>query len=183
MIDFNFIKQLEGNTLHGYVPDPINSQSGVTIACGFDIGQRNADEINWVFEPLLGKKLLPYVGLKKQEAVQALNEIPLIITREEAADIHQYCLEQVTERLLRQWEASNADIPFEQLPFNCQTVIASVAFQYGNLAIRTPNFWSEVTSGDWLAALNNLRHFGDKYSSRRNTEADLLEQWLMSSSD
>jgi type VI secretion system secreted protein VgrG len=39
MIDFSFIGQLEGNKTEGYVPDPENSNSGVTIASGFDIGQ------------------------------------------------------------------------------------------------------------------------------------------------
>jgi GH24 family phage-related lysozyme (muramidase) len=57
-------------------------------------------------------------------------------------------------------------------------VVASVAFQYGDLSRRTPNFWRQVTSGDWDAALNNLRHFGDKYPTRRNKEADLLAKDL-----
>ncbi len=39
MIDFKFIEKLEGSARKGYVPDPDNSKSGVTIACGFDIGQ------------------------------------------------------------------------------------------------------------------------------------------------
>lgn len=38
MIDFNSIEQLEGSTYKGYVLDPEKSNSGVTIACGFDIG-------------------------------------------------------------------------------------------------------------------------------------------------
>jgi hypothetical protein len=45
MIDYSFIEKLEGNTCIGYVPDPENSQSGVTIACGFDIGQRSKNEL------------------------------------------------------------------------------------------------------------------------------------------
>ena len=40
MIDFTFIEKLEGYRLEGYVPDAENSQSGVTIASGFDLGQR-----------------------------------------------------------------------------------------------------------------------------------------------
>ncbi|BCE03374.1 hypothetical protein TYM08_P3437 [Marinicellulosiphila megalodicopiae] len=45
MIDFNFIKQLEGFELKGYVPNPDTSKSGVSIASGFDIGQRDQKEI------------------------------------------------------------------------------------------------------------------------------------------
>jgi len=54
-------------------------------------------------------------------------------------------------------------------------VITSVAFQYGNLATETPNFWRQVTSGDWDGAVGNLRNFGDAYGSRRNREADYFE--------
>jgi hypothetical protein len=60
----------------------------------------------------------------------------------------------------------------------CQTVVASVAFQYGDLSLRTPNFWQQVTTENWQAALANLQDFGDKYPTRRNKEADLLAQWL-----
>lgn len=81
-------------------------------------------------------------------------------------------------KLEKQWQTFNAETPFDQLSSACQTLIASVAFQYGNLAICTPNFWLQVTIGDWQTALNNLRHFGDMYPTRRNIEANLLEQWL-----
>lgn len=82
MIDFKFIEKLEGSARKGYVPDPDNSKSGVTIACGFDIGQRSADELNKAFCRSLADKLQPYVGLKKQDAVDALTQIPLTVTIE-----------------------------------------------------------------------------------------------------
>ena len=54
-------------------------------------------------------------------------------------------------------------------------MIASVSFQYGvALNRRTPNFWWQITNGDWDGALANLRNFGDRYDTRRNKEADLL---------
>ena len=40
LIDFDFIKDREGFETKGYVPDPEGSQSGVTIASGFDLGQK-----------------------------------------------------------------------------------------------------------------------------------------------
>ena len=64
---------------------------------------------------------------------------------------------------------------FHDLSDECQTVVASVAFQYGRLEVATPNFWRQVTTGYWLAALENLRDFGDRYPTRRNKEADLLQ--------
>ncbi len=62
------------------------------------------------------------------------------------------------------------------------TVIASVAFQYGDLESRTPNFWKQVISGDWEAAEANLRNFGDNYGTRRVKEADYYNKKDLSQS-
>ena len=64
---------------------------------------------------------------------------------------------------------------FDDLTKEQATVVASVAFQYGNLATETPKFWAYVTSGNWVAAAKELRNFGDKYPSRRKLEANYLE--------
>ena len=174
MIDFSFIAKLEGNECKGYVPDPENSQSGVTIASGFDIGQRSFDEISNAFEVSLAEKLLPYIGKKKQEALDFLEQNPLEVTEQEAELINEYSHSNATERLKQLWQNSDAQTGFDDLPDECQTVVASVAFQYGNLATRTPNFWKQVTAEDWDGAEANLRNFGDKYATRRHQEADLL---------
>jgi hypothetical protein len=178
MIDYSFIEKLEGNTCIGYVPDPENSQSCVTIACGFDIGQRSENELLEEFSAALVAKLVPYVGLKKYDAQEKLSEIPLQVSEQESAEIHRYCKSDATKKLERLWNNSTATISFELLSVECQTVVASVAFQYGDLSLRTPNFWQQVTTENWQAALANLQNFGDKYPTRRNKEADLLAQWL-----
>ena len=64
---------------------------------------------------------------------------------------------------------------FYDLPGEAQTVIASVSFQYGNLAIKAPNFWHQVVEMNWSGAEANLRHFGDDFATRRNAEADMLK--------
>jgi GH24 family phage-related lysozyme (muramidase) len=173
-IDFKFISKLEGSSCTGYVPDPKNSQSGVTIASGFDIGQRSESELKQAFTGDLCLKLLPYSNKNKQDACDTLARQPLIISQEEADNINFYSHKNAQKKLIQEWQAANSYTDFELLCSECQTVVASVAFQYGSLAIKTPNFWHQVTSGDWQAAYQNLRNFGDKYPSRRNTEADLL---------
>ncbi|MCY7296510.1 pesticin C-terminus-like muramidase [Alteromonas sp. a30] len=181
MIDFSFIQALEGNTCEGYVPDVNNSQSGVTIGCGFDIGARSKDELCAAFPDELATKLVPYAGLKNHDAVAQLQVAPLHLSEDEVTQINRHSKHHAVQRLQAQWNAcEDAYIPFEALPDVCQTVVASVAFQYGTLLTRTPNFWRQVTRGDWRSALNNLRRFGDRYSTRRNKEADLLESWLES---
>lgn len=181
MIDFSFIQALEGNTCEGYVPDVDNSQSGVTIGCGFDIGARSEEELCTAFPAELAAKLVPYAGLKKHDAVAQLQAVPLHLSEEEVTQINRHSKHQAVQRLQSQWNAcEEVCMPFDALPDTCQTVVASVAFQYGSLLTRTPNFWRQVTRGEWRSALDNLRHFGDRYPTRRNKEADLLESWLES---
>lgn len=178
-IDFDFISNLEGNSLKGYVPDPDNSQSGVTIASGFDIGQCSQQQIVVAFNPSLAEKLLPYLGMRRSEACDFLKRNPLEITGHECDLINVHAHKMVELRLRAYWDSSIPLISFDDLSGPCKTVIASVAFQYGNLARKTPNFWAQVTEQDWGGALNNLRNFGDDYSTRRNKEADLLQHWML----
>ena len=181
-IDFDFIHQLEGFSYKGYVPAPETSKSGVTVAAGFDIGQCSAQEITSNFTQELADKLLPYVGKIKQEACAALEHIPLTITDDDAKQITDFTTGTAVARLNNEWNNSASSLEFDQLATQCATVIASVAFQYGSLPKRTPNFWYQVTEGHWHDALANLRNFGDKYPTRRNKEADLLESWLKTQS-
>lgn len=178
MIDFTFIEQLEGNTCQGYVPDLQHSHSGVTIGCGFDLGQRSELEIKQAFSLELARKLLPYTELIRHGALHALKQLPLTITQDQVIEINEYCKKSALIKLQKQWQQSSSIFAFDELANECQTVIASVAFQYGNLARRTPIFWRQVTAAKWFDALSNLRDFGDHYTSRRNKEADLLASWL-----
>lgn len=71
---------------------------------------------------------------------------------------------------------SSGATKFENLDARHQTVILSVAYQYGaNLASRAPKFWKAVTSQNWAEVVKVLRDFGDAYKTRRNREADYLE--------
>ncbi len=176
MIDFGFIGELEGNSATGYVPDARGSNSGVTIGSGFDIGSRSVHEIRNVFEPDLARKLEQFCGVVGIDALNLLIKNPLVLTDEEVMKINQFAKEEATIRLKTEWDLSDSVVAFEDLPDICQTVIASVSFQYGNLSLSTPNFWGQVISLDWDAAIRNLRNFGDRYGTRRNKEADLLQQ-------
>ena len=179
MIDFNFISKLEGGRrTTGYVPNPEGSRSGVTIGTGIDLGQMGESDLaQFDFPYDLKDKLRPYLGKIKFEAVDLLNSMTLQVTDAEAELIDK----EVKSRFVRDLERKFNDaatIRFDELPDGVQTVIASVAFQYGDLRRRTPNFWRQITTGDWQGAYRNLRDFGDDYSRRRNQEADLLKSSL-----
>ena len=67
---------------------------------------------------------------------------------------------------------------FDNLSEEQATVVASVAFQYGDLETETENFWKYITSNEWKNAYRELMNFGDRYSSRRKEEAKLLLKFL-----
>lgn len=174
-VNFGFISGLEGGPiLTGYVPDPDHSKSGVTIATGFDIGQRSPEELQKLLPQSLVKKLSIYCGLIKQHAAAALSIAPLTISSDEA-EVIDLCVKcQLLEQLQHRYNRSSK-VPFHQLTEQQQTVIASVAFQYGDLSKRCPKFWRAVTAQNWEQVSIELLDFGDRYTSRRHREANYLD--------
>ncbi len=131
-----------------------------------------------MFSGELAEKLSPYTGLTGKQAQQFLDYHPLDIKLSECDEINEQCHMQAELRLLSLWKKSLASIAFKDLSCACKTVIASVAFQYGDLSKQTPIFGLQVTEKDWQAAVSILRNFGDKYAIRRNKEVELLAHWL-----
>lgn len=176
-VDWGFISDREGGqALEGYVPEPEVSKSGVTIGTGFDIGQRTADDIDAMDIPdTLKEKLKPYAELTKQDAVDYLAENPLTITSEEATALDKAVKQKALDTLIQRYDNATTGTKFAELPQQMQTVMASVEFQYGSMASKTPSFWKMVTEQRWDDAIAELRDFGDKYPTRRGLEADLLQ--------
>lgn len=181
-IDWGFIGACEGAAItSGYVPNPDTSQSGVTIATGFDLGQRSAAAITAMgLADDLTALLTPYCGLKGRAAADYLAQNPLTVTADQAAAIDTAYRGDFVARLAGTYDDALGDAGlahFADLGRPPQTVIASVAFQYGvNLKARAPRFWDAVTRQDWPATIAELRNFGDAFATRRNKEADLLAQ-------
>ena len=179
-IDYAFLSKLEGGSrTDGYVPAPNTSSSGVTIATGFDLGQRNTTDLAGLgLPPNLVNRLAPYLGMQGAVAQQYLAKHPLRLTAHEARAIDRAVKSEHVTRLERKYLASAIDAnrtTFFSLPAEAQTVIASVSFQYGiNLDIRTPRFGRAVATQNWPLAAQELDTFGDAYPTRRRKEAGLL---------
>jgi hypothetical protein len=175
-IDWQFIGTLEGQSvLTGYVPDPTISHSGVTIATGVDLGQLTQQALRMMcLDAELFTKLMPYAGLREQNAVNALAEAPLTITQEQSDALDAADRAPIINAL-RSYYTRASDCAFASLPPAVQTVLASVAFQYGpHLAYRTPHFWAFATEQYWQGMIDELKDFGDDYPSRRKREAAYL---------
>ena len=165
--------------MEAYVPDPGFSRSGATIGTGVDIGQLSVADIQALDIPQeLKQKLEPYARLTGLGAVYLLNNRPLHLTEDEANILDRVITQKTIDGIAYRYNAASGR-SFTELPPKAQTVITDIAFQYGaNLAQRMPNFWSDVTEGRWNSVAQKLRNFGDRYSTRRNAEADLLERGI-----
>lgn len=175
-IDFNFIMEQEGFETEGYVPEAASSNSGVTIASGFDLGARNRNDLKGLPKDIV-KTLTPYLGLKGMEAQNFLDNKELVITKDQANIINEFAKKEAVKNLKTKWERATKT-SFDKLPKEKATVLASVAFQYGDLESQTPNFWNQTTNNQWMEAYNNLLNFGDIYKSRRKREAEYLKAAL-----
>lgn len=181
MIDYSFIDQLEGLEPVGSVPRAENKtaldKSGVTVR-GVDLGQMGMSELDRMgLSEALTEKLRPYIGHKMQAAIDLLDRNPLILAPEDAESLVQAKRGPLERALKRHYNAATGNAhTFDDLPDKWQTVIASMATQYGpeRLNKRTPNFWNQVVARDWDAAIDNLRNFQDTTPTRRNREADYL---------
>lgn len=175
-IDFGFIASLEGGPFtRGYVPAAGSSKSGVTIGTGFDLGQRTIGDLRQLQLPAdLVALLSPYLGLIRGAAVKALQDQALVVTPAQAELIDEAYRAPFVASLASQYVKASKGLDFATLWPARQTVIASVAFQYGDLKSRTPEFWGRVVVQDWLGAENILRNFHDAYPTRRCKEANLL---------
>tara|TARA_Y100000310_G_scaffold83227_1_gene79880 strand:+ start:1707 stop:2585 length:879 start_codon:yes stop_codon:yes gene_type:complete len=189
-IDWQFIAEREGEQIRElYVPrqnggttGPAEGRSGVTIASGFDIGQHTEQEIRDLFaghEDII-TRLLPFADAIQQDAINLLNNREIDTSDlevDQVATIDGVVNADRSEEVEQTYNGAS-DMEFNELPSQMQTVIASVAFQYGINGIQTQDFWQQVINGQWQEALANLRNFGDRYPTRRNLEADILQQGI-----
>lgn len=178
-IDYQFISSFEGGSINkGYVPDATGSKSGVTVGIGFDLGARNVQDLKVLgLNQSLITKLTPFLGLQGTDAARFLATNELNITDEEATSINIAAKSRMITALITKYNADSA-IPFVSIPAAWQSVIASVEFQYGSVQKKCPSFWRCVVKQDWLEGIAELRDFGDGYPTRRNKEADYVEQHM-----
>ena len=169
-INWDFILEQEGFETTGYVPDAENSKSGVTIASGFDLGARKLSDLKGLPEDIIAL-LTPFLGFTGAEASEIAPNLK--VSEDQAKIINEFAKSTELAKLKTKWQNATGT-NFDDLPTEQATVLTSVAFQYGDLESRTPNFWKQTTSGDWVGAYKNLLNFGDRYESRRLNEAQLL---------
>jgi len=177
MINFPFIYKLEGGLVtRAYVPAEVGSdKSGITIGAGFDLGQYTKDYINALdIDDDLRDKILSYVGLRGNVARNYLSAHPLYLSSDEIETLMGVWTTKFHDNLARIY-GENSDVSFDDIPDAAQTVIASVAWQYGNITTKCPQFWEAATSQDWVKMVDILKDFEDDFPTRRKIEAKYFE--------
>lgn len=179
-IDWSFISNLEGFELEGYVPvdadGGVLGNSGVTVGSGIDLGYL-APRLSSELSDELYRKVQPYLGLTGEVALNTLRGKPLLLSDADCVELNTIVSEQALAILQTKYDYKST-VAFRSLPTQFATPIMSVAFQYGDLATKCPVFWKQVCNQDWTSAIENLRNFGDAYSTRRHAEADLMSSGL-----
>lgn len=183
-VDWSFVAELEGKSRQkAYVPARKRSgqplgRSGVTVGTGFDLGQHAEVDLRRMgISGTLLTKLRPYLRLRKGRAQAFLKRFPLVLTVAEARELDQAKRRDLARRIEQAFDRERAThvSPFARLDPAQQTVIVSLAMQYGtHLRRSAPNFWISVLEGRFGDAVRELRSFGDAYPTRRSREAGLL---------
>lgn len=185
-VDWEFIGLKEGNGTEATVPHDRKGRaienSGVTVGHGFDLGAQDLHELEaFDIPPNLIAKFKPYLGVRRQEAIDLLHKMPLSITEAEQTLIDQ----KVRTRAYRDTAANfnnsaTGGTKFEDLPEEAKTVLVDLWFQYPHPAKSIPTFWGHATSGRWRDAHRELNDFGDHYHPRRSAEAKHLNRAIQS---
>jgi hypothetical protein len=141
-------------------------------------GQLGAEEFEgWRLSPGLKARLKPFIGLRGAEALAMLARAPLLLSGADVLELDAVVRGRQVARLRDAYNAVTLPIEapgFDEIPPAARTVMASVAFQYGDLAHRCPRFWRCCIAQGWHEAAAELDAFGDVYPTRRRKEAAYL---------
>lgn len=197
-VNFAYLSRWEGGQhLYGNIPvcktktggKEVCGNSGLTIATGFDVGQRTAAELRRLgFDERIVQTLLPYVNLTKAAALNKLNADkaagrPPFLYKSEADMVDGIVKKAHLMAAIEAYNnATGRDGAFQQLTPAQQTVLFSRTFHQGPGMHKTATakqFYAAAVRGDWKAVETHLRNYPvsvDWYKNRVNQEADLLEE-------
>ena len=188
-VNMEFLRMSEGFETEGYVPrsgEQVLDSSGVTIGTGLDLGTKNIDYFKDFENKETLQKMEAYFGMQGQEAYDFEQENPLSLTREEAVEVDNFVKGRELESIENSFLALTGK-ELSSMPPRLQTVIADLQFQYGSNYNRTPKFREIIKdiaedpqdAQSYMPLMSELRDFGDKYDTRRNREADLIQELYM----
>ena len=185
-IDYGYIRAVlarfeGGGITRGYVPSKNGvalGVSGVTIGTGVDLGQQTGAAL-WDMSVPHGvvKKLLPYMGLKKEAARAALQRQPLTLSKAEVKALDDAVIGRYVRNIAAFYNKNLPAQTFDLIPREAQAVLVSVLYQRGlGYAPKVPALWRALLAGEWASAAAWLVDpaNGGGYHSRRKAEGEIL---------
>lgn len=151
--------------------------SGVTIATGCDLGQTDAATLSsYGLDQSIIPLFTPYFGKKRDVAIWALYNDPLVISKDAAIATDRAVHKGYLDRFVRPAFEADSGACFDNLPKEAQAVVMSICFQKGVGGTRrgAPKTWRLLCALDWPAAANELIHGFVQYRNRRRLEGELL---------
>ena len=184
-VNMEFLRMSEGFETEGYVPrsgEQVLDSSGVTIGTGLDLGTKNMDYFKDFENKETLQKMEAYFGMQGQEAYDFEEANPLSLSEEETKALDNFVKGRELESIENSFLALTGK-ELSSMPPRLQTVIADLQFQYGSNYNRTPKFREIIKdiaedpqdAQSYMPLMKELRDFGDKYDTRREREADLIQ--------
>ena len=196
-VDLDFLGRREGYSTEGYIPvegkgknytsnsgsGTIAGKSGVTIANGLDLGQRNnLDDID--VSDNIKEKLTPYLEKKKQDALDELRKNPLVLTEDESKELSEAVERSYYNQVKNKFNKNKNGRDFETLPNAVKTALYSLYYNQGSIGPKALEAASNDDNYDDL--IKEFRNYykkgskADKESAgdRRRIEADYMEKML-----
>lgn len=210
--DWGYIAAKEGGLqTEGYIPmtgkggnykgakgqtiRPVIGASGVTVGEGVDLGQAREDHLKQTSLPEnVKEKILPYIGKKREDAVEALKAQPLQLTEEEAFEITDAFKKIYLDNdIMKVYDRNRREgaPEFTNLPSQIQTVLADMGWHMGAGTKGGGRFTRRALDragdGDFEGIIDVLedsirseRQGSNRrwFKERRRQEIDLLEDYL-----
>jgi hypothetical protein len=127
----------------------------------------------------LAQELAPYIGITGQPALTFIDANPLTLTNEETTNLDDSFWTYAGASVAAKFNSAQtfgAGFTFSQLPSNTETAIADMYWHYGP-SIFSSNLWTQIITGNWQAAANNIETWGDPNAvARNNAMGNLIQQ-------
>lgn len=150
------------------------ASSGVTIGTGLDLGQqRESDLVRMGVPSLLIARFRPYLSLRREEAVFALERAPMTISDVECETLDDAVHVDYIRRVAQRYDTSSV-LRFLDIPAEAQAVTVSLFYQLGDGVKKYPTTWMYLCTGAWTDASHELITGFTKYRNRRADEGRLL---------
>lgn len=171
------------NYIGGPNPDNYRAMgaSGCTVGIGCDLGQTDEKTLlGYGLSPDVAVIFRPYYGKKKDDAIQVLHTLPLVVSESVAKELTIAVHKGYLEKYVKPAYALKSRVLFDSLPKQAQAVVMSVCYQKGVGGVRRdwPKLWEYLTTQKWRLAVNELKTGFSQYKSRRKIEGELLEELL-----